>query len=357
MTIPEILAYRLKNQQIVETRFSKPEEIVSWLVAMQAQEFPMAKWAIGLRLPGLKESDVDRAFNDGAILRTHVMRPTWHFVCPADIRWLLALTAPRVHTLSSTMYRRLELDSKVFKRCNDLLVKLLEGGRHLDRNAIKSELEKEMITTNTQRLVYILMQAELEGLICSGPRQGKQFTYALLEERVPPAPSLTRDEALAQLSLRYFRSRGPATAYDFSWWSGLTVRDAREGINSLPPQFVRETIDGNDYVFAPGDTEIRDPSRMTFLLPDYDEYGISYKDRSAIGNKSDIQTLIQVDYQLIMVEGRYGGTWRRKENKDSLTIETELKPPFEKTKQKEISLAVERYCSFFEKNSSSKNNE
>ena len=344
----DILANRLHNQRLTSTAFTRPEEVVSWLVAMQAQEYPMAKWAIGLRMPGLKEADVDRAFNEGAILRTHLMRPTWHFVTPADIRWLLALTAPRVHAVNAHMGRRLELDGKIFKHCNDIFVSLLEGGKHLPRTTLRSALEKTGITMQDQRMAYLLMQAELDGIICSGPRVGKQFTYALLDEKAPAARPFHREEALAELSLRYFRSRGPATAHDFSWWSGLTVKDARAGIESLLADFQRQVIDGKEYAFLPGETKIEDKSRITFLLPDYDEYGISYKDRSAMGTQAEVRPTIPVGYQLIIVDGRFGGTWRRTEKKGAIIVETDIHPSVEKKKHEEIKRAVERYKTFFE---------
>lgn len=131
MKTAEIINYRLINQQIAETKFKKPHEITGWLAAMQAQDFAMAKWAIGLRLAELNDDDVENAFNNGTILRTHLLRPTWHFVTPADIRWMLALTAPRVNAVNAYYYRKLELDIKVFKRSNDKLAKTLQGGKHL----------------------------------------------------------------------------------------------------------------------------------------------------------------------------------------------------------------------------------
>src|SRR3954466_11420365 len=119
MTNEEIFCYRLINQKIATTRFKKPVEIGRWLGAMQAQEYAMAKWAIGLRLPGLKDEDIEKAFNEGAILRTHLLRPTWHFVIPEDIRWILALTAPRIRAASASYYAKFGLDTKTFKRSND----------------------------------------------------------------------------------------------------------------------------------------------------------------------------------------------------------------------------------------------
>ena len=221
MTNAEIIRYRLTNQQIANTNFKTPQQIVEWMIAMQAQEYAMAKWAIGLRLPGSVEDDIEKAFTKGEILRTHLMRPTWHFVAPADIRWLLALTAPRVHAVNAFMYRQSELDTKLFKRSNDTIEKALSGGKQLTREQLKAALERKKIKADGFRLAYLLMKAELDGIICSGARQGNQFTYALLEERVAPAKPVQRKEALAAFTQRYFASRGPATIKDFATWSGL----------------------------------------------------------------------------------------------------------------------------------------
>ena len=326
MTNSQIVKRRLINQQIAETKFKSAQEIVAWMVAMQAQEYAMAKWAIGLRVPGLKNADVEKVFNDGAILRTHLMRPTWHFVMPEDIRWMLALTAPRVNALNAYSYHKFELDTEVFKRSNNTMIKALQGGKHLTREILKSALEEEGIIADGLRLSYIMMRAELDGIICSGPRQGKQFTYALLEERVPPAKALDHEEALAELSMRYFNSRGPASLRDFVYWSGLTMKDAKAGIAMIRSHFAYEVINEQEYIFVPGKSNSENEAQSTFLLPDYDEYGMSYKDRSAIFMSEDI-TLEKQDestasYHMIIIDGIIRGTWRQTIKNKSVVIET-----------------------------------
>jgi hypothetical protein len=325
MTNSEILAHRLYNQQITETKFTKPEEIVSWLVAVQAQEYAMSKWAIGLRLNGVKEADVERAINEGKILRTHVMRPTWHFVSPADIRWILALTAPRVHAFNAYQYRKNNLDSAVFSKCNDIMVRNLEGSKSLTRAVLNAAFQEAGIVTDTVGLSCIMMQAELDGIICSGPRQGKQFTYALIDERVPPTQALSQEEALSQLALRYFTSRGPATAQDFVWWSGLTMKEARTGIGNLPPYFIHTKVDGQEYIYAPiNPKEIGHPTH-SFLMPDYDEYGIAYKKRDAFfmpkdkGAPSDNRAF--PFNRMIIINGTIVGAWQRTIKNKEISVE------------------------------------
>ena len=354
MTRPNIILHRLINQQIAESKFTKPGEIVSWLVAMQAQDFAMAKWAIGLRLPGSNEADIQKAFDEGTILRTHLMRPTWHFITPADIRWLLALTAPRVNVVSAYYYRKCELDAKVFKRSNQAITKALEGGKHLTRTSLKTALERKKILTDVQRLSHIMLRAELDGVICSGPRQGRQFTYALLEERVPATKALDREEALAIFANRYFASRGPASIRDFVWWSGLGIREAKAGIAALGKEFTSEETDGTSYIFLPASLKNKENLQSTFLMPDYDEYGISYKNRSALFDPKIItqeRLLKNIGYRhILVINGVIAGTWSRIMEKNVVVVETTPFKSLSKTKEKSVANAVKSYTCFLQDN-------
>lgn len=350
MTARDTITHRLFNQRIAETTFTRPEEVVAWLGAMQSQEFAMAKWAIALRSKGLTEKEIETAFNEGRILRTHFLRPTWHFVTPADIRWMLRLSAPRVHAVNAYYYRKSGLDNKTFKHSRDVLEKALGDGKHLTRDELKTALERAGIPADGLRLAYLLMHAELEAIICSGPRVGKQFTYALLEERVPPGKTLERDEALAEMSLRYFTSRGPATLQDFVWWSGLNMKDAKEGAAALPPGFVREKIEGAEYIFAPSQTKPLKGLHSTFLLPDYDEYGISYKDRSAfIDPKKLPQKKVEGNFifsHTIVVDGMMGGSWERTVKGKNTLVEMKPFPSLNQRQNNEVQKAAKRYLAF-----------
>jgi hypothetical protein len=308
----DIVECRLSNQKLARSTFRRPEQVVAWLGAMQAQDYPGAKWAIGLRANGINDEDVERAFADGRILRTHVMRPTWHFVSPSDIRWLLALTGPRVHRASAFYYGSLELTDRVFTRGRAAIERALEGGKTLTRAELSPVLKRAGIDATGQRLAYLVMHAELNGAICSGPRRGKQFTYALLDDRVPAAPTLTRDEALAVLSQRYFASHGPATARDYAWWSGLTVREAKAGIEMATPALEKEVRDGLTYYFVPSRTDAR-VSSSVYLLPNYDEYLIAHKDRGHVLDRSTPPSAtwpVAYPHHLV-IDGRLRGVWKR----------------------------------------------
>jgi hypothetical protein len=281
---------------------------------VQAQDFAAAKWALGLRLRKVTDADIEKAFNDGAILRTHVMRPTWHFVAPQDIRSLLALTAPRVHAANAHLYRKLELDAGLLRRCHSVFTKALRNNNHLTRSELASRLGENRIEATGQRLAYILAHAELEALICSGPRRGKQFTYSLLEERVAPSQKREREEDLSRWTLRYFTSHGPAQLKDFAWWSGLTLQEARRGVDLTGTELTHQIIDGKTYWFSPNRPARKPRTPTILLLSIYDEYTIAYRDRSDLGGERYIDKLLSMGNALtsvLILSGKIAGTWKR----------------------------------------------
>jgi hypothetical protein len=346
----DITRRRLHNQHITRQTLQTPQALVEWLGAVQAQDFAAAKWALGLRLQGVKDDDIEQAFTEGALLRTHVMRPTWHFVSPADIRWLLALTAPRVRAASASYTRKLELDDAVFGRTHAVLANALQGGKQLTRDELASALQQAGIATDgEQRVTYIMMQAELDGIICSGARRGKQFTYALLAERAPQARMVARDEALAELTMRYFRSHGPATIQDFVWWSGLRRADANAGLSMVTSHLLRETIDGQTYWFSPSTPSVQDLSQAAYLLPNYDEYTVGYTDRSAIfdallTDKLDSRSGILT--HAMVLDGQIVGTWKRTFKKNTVVIEANPFIPLSGTETRAFAASAHRYGAF-----------
>lgn len=310
----------------------------------------MAKWGIAQRMQQITDSEIDQAFAKGAILRTHLLRPTWHLVTPADIRWLLALTGPRVQALNAYMYRKLEMDNAFFNRSNAALVKALQGEKQLTRVELASELQQAGIDTAGElRMGYILMRAELEGIICSGARRGKQFTYALLEERAPQVKRLDREEALVELVRRYFTSRGPATMKDFVVWSGLTMADVKKGIDMLKPALEHEVVDGQTYWFTDAALPKSGSSKNAHLLPIYDEYVMGYKDRSAILGLLEKENLtgssIAFD-NIIVIDSMLVGSWKRTLSKKEVLVETNFNVPLTKTQKQAVAADVERFGKF-----------
>lgn len=339
---------RLHNQYLAQTKLQTPAEVVSWMGAVQAQEYALAKWALGLRTATATDAIIEQAFNDGLILRTHVMRPTWHFVTPDDIRWILELTAPRVHQVNGTMYRQLELDNALLRRGSDIIVNALEDGKHLTRAELGVLLaEKGIDTSNGIRLGYIVHFAELEALICSGPRRGKQHTYALIAERAPQARSLDRDEALAELIRRYFTSHGPALVHDFAWWSGLTIADIKAGIELAKVDLAHEVIDGQTYWFS-ASMPPAEPLPLTgHLLPVYDEYIIAYKNHAAHLNPKYAELTDNRFFTCAFVfEGEIIALWRRTFSKKSVVIESAPFRPFTPAENDTFADAAQRFGDF-----------
>lgn len=345
------IAYaRLSSQQLTTSQFTNPADLVGYLGAVQSQDYGAAKWALGMRLPGSTDASIEQAFNEGKFLRTHVMRPTWHFVTPEDIRWMLELTAPRVNALAAYYYRQVELDEAVFQHCKKVIIKALEGGKHLTREELVKALEEAGVATNDLRATHILMWSELDALICSGARRGKQHTYALLSERAHQAKSLPREEALAELVRRYFIGHSPATLADFVWWSGLNMTDAKAGIESVKSELAYEVIDGQTYWFSPIAITSHPTEPTAYLLPNYDEYTVGYSDRSAVyagevPNHLDPRGAILLNY-IIVMDSQVIGAWRRTFKKDRVLIELKPFAPLTDIQSVAIKKAAYHYGSF-----------
>jgi hypothetical protein len=326
MTPDDILSHRLHHQRVTGAPFERPEEMVRLLCGVQSQDYAGARWSVGQRTRGCTDGDVARACDEGKILRTHILRPTWHFVPPADIRWMLALTSPHVHALNAYMYRKLELDEAIFARSHALFAGALAGHKHLTRPELAAALARAGIVADKMRLSYIVMHAELEGLICSGASRGKQQTYALLVERAPQARMLAGDEALAELTRRFFLGHGPATSRDYAWWSGFTLAEARRGLELVRRELGNETVDGEAYWFAPTLPPAAPLPDAAFLMPEYDEIHLPYRHI----NFADLLWAVERDtwtdffYRPILVGGKRAGTWRRTVNKDAVLLEAHL---------------------------------
>jgi winged helix DNA-binding protein len=325
MTDMDIARQRLVNQRIDGEKFEKPEEVVRWLGAIQAQDYLQALWAIGLRLQSATVADVERAISDGKIVRTWPMRGTLHFVPPEDARWRLRLSASRILARDGRRLEQLGLDEGIMERCKELFYDALKGHKRLSRPEMMQLLEEAGISTQNQRGYHILWYLSQSGLICPGPMQGKQQTFVLLDEWVPYSRELSREESLAELAKRYFASHGPATVHDLAWWAGLTVTEARSGLEAAKSGLVSEKIDGREYWTtgdAPGHTA-RDGSSI-HLLPAFDEYLLGYKDRGAVLAVDDALRVVPgkngVFFPTIVVDGRVVGTWKRKLKKNSVDI-------------------------------------
>jgi hypothetical protein len=348
---PHPIAHRrIHNQRLAGNPPGAPGDVVGWLGCVQSQDYGPAKWSVGERARGATDAALDQVFSAGAILRTHVLRPTWHFVLPADIRWIQQLTAPRVHAQNAYYYRQTGLeDAGVRQKSRRLITDALRGGNHLTRKQLEGVLLAGGIAVKGLGMAYVLMDAELDCILCSGPLRGKQQTYALLDERVPDAPALSRDEALAELVLRYFTSRGPATAKDLRFWSSLTLADIQRGIELAGPRLVHEEIDGLSFWSAPGEAPPGLPSPKVHLLQGLDEYFVGYGESRGYCDQSGVRPSL-VDRAIyngaLILDTQLAGHWKRTVTKRSVTFTVALRVPLDDAQMHALHAAADAHGAF-----------
>ncbi len=353
LTAKEIARRRIYGQRLIDTTFRAPGEVVEWLGAVQAQDYPGAKWAIVQRAIEVTGGSVDEALADGTLIRAHVLRPTWHLVARDDIRWMLELTGPHIMARMATYDRQLELDEKTFRKSNAALAKALRDGVHLTRTELRPALARARIgDLGTQRLAHLLMRAELDRVICSGAMKGKQQTYALFDERVPAGEPLHRDEAMARLASRYLRSRSPATAQDFSWWSGLSMKDARRAIEMIAGELREESFEGRAYWSVEADVPDVSTSGRVWLVPNYDESFIGFRDRSAMGQRLVDAKLMEREsvlaVHIVLADAQVVGGWKRAILKKGVRIDMTLVARLTKAERKRLGPEAERYGAFLD---------
>lgn len=348
MNIP---SQRLSNQYLARNKFENPGDVVEWLGAVQAQDYPGSLWALGQRTRDASESDVEKAIADRRIIRTWPMRGTLHFVPAADVRWMLELLTPRVISRSAGRYKQLELDERTFARSKRVLVRVLEGGKQLTRKEMYAALEAAKISVVGQRGIHILGHLAQEGLVCFSGRRGKQLTFALLDEWMPKGRNLQRDEALATLAKRYFTSHGPATLNDFAWWSGLKISEARAAVEMVQTDLLHKDIEGQVYWFPSSAAESKPQpgyaGPAALLLPVYDEYSVAYKDRGSIMNaKYANQTGNGIFRSPIVMNGQVAGTWSRAVTKDAIVVSTNTFVKLKSSELVALKRAAARYGDF-----------
>lgn len=350
MRADELGIRRLINSGLVAPRFKTAEEVVAWFGGVQAQDFGPAKWSLGQRIKGSTDADIERAFNGGKILRTHVLRPTWHFVTTRDIRWLLELTGPRIQAHNSYRLRQLDLDARTIARGHRRIERHLRGTQ-LTRAELRQALEADGISTEGQRFAYMLMSAELEGLICSGSRRGNHQTYALLDERVRSSKAMSRDAALAELTRRFFTSHGPATIKDFGWWSSLTTSDIKAGLE-MNPRLRSEEVDGIEYWLAPERKRPQPRSPQVQLLHGYDEYVVAYTESKFLIDESGAARAAmksrEVPVGVVIVGTQIAGHWKRTIKRDSVAIEALLHRRLTKAEETTLQRAAKAHGGFLE---------
>jgi len=351
MDTANIAQIRLISQQLAKKNAHLPNEITSWMGAIQAQDYPMAKWAIGLRLLKATDLSVESAINKGEILRTHLLRPTWHFVAAEDIYWLLELSAQQIKAAQRSRDRQLELTEEVYSKSNAVIEKALSDGNHHSREELVAILRNANIATDQNRASHLLMRAELEKIICSGVIRNGRPTYALLSERVKSGKKLKDEEALFELAERYFTSRFPATTEDFAWWSGFPAGRVRQALDMIKGVFHKEEIQGKSYILPDDFNQSLIHNPTTFLLPPYDEFMLSYAYRRASISRELESHLKEISDRgmfrpIIVMDGQVIGAWKRTIGKKSITIEVNRFYRHDISSWETIRVAASQYATF-----------
>jgi hypothetical protein len=336
---------RIGAQQIARHDFRRPKDVVAWLGAVQAQDYAGAKWALGARLPdGVTDASIERALDQGEMLRTHAMRWTWQLVAPEDVRWIVELVAPRLMQKAARRHRELELDAKTIAQSNAAIGKALAEAP-LTRAELAAVLRRARVAPDGQRLPHLLACAELACIATSGPRRGKQHTWTLLDERAPRARRVDPRDAAAELAFRWARSRGPATADDFAWWSGLPSSVAREALQANAHRLASETLDGRTLWF---DAKAR-AGDATCLLPAFDELLVGYRVRDDLLDPSLAKRINAGGGMLaasILAGDRIVGTWRRELAGARVVVAHSLDA---RVGRDELARATRRYAAFLER--------
>lgn len=347
----EIINLRLSNQILLSQKYKEPWEVVSHLCATQAQDYLGSLWAVALRTENSSELDIEKAIAAKTIVRTWPMRGTLHYVAPPDARWMLNLMARRIMQNSTKRLKRdYDIDETVLSQSRSILIKALQGGKQLARSDVYKVLEEGGIAATGQRGLHIIGQLAMEGLICFGSRMGKQPSFVLLDEWVPVSRVLTHEESLAEIALRYFKSRGPATITDFIWWTGLTASAARQALELAKSQLTSFTFSEKTYWLSPDTKTPAIVKDEMHLLPPFDEYLIAYSDRSLMLGDYTLKEVVPfsngIFFPVIMEAGKLLGTWKRTLQKK--TVDVELKPlrPLTKAQEKKTDALVKKYTKF-----------
>jgi hypothetical protein len=352
MTSRDIVQLRQQNQHITGSQSEKPRDVVCWMGAVQAQDYPAALWAVGLRTRKATAESVEQAIAERTIIRTWPMRGTLHFVTPADVRWMLKYLTPRIVARAAPRLRELNLDEATFSQSETVFTKALQGGRQRTRNAMYTLLERNNISCAGQRGMHILWKLAQDGLICFGPRDGKQPTFVLLDEWIPGKKIIPREEAIAELTNRFFSSHGPATLKDFIWWSGLTTAEARSGLEEVKTLFASQSVDGQTYWFPREHVARRRVTQSVHLLPAFDEYLVGYKDRNAAVESAEARRALPgggILRATVILDGRIIGTWRRTIVKEEVAIDVDPFAPLDKSQRRGIEEVAARYGKFLGK--------
>jgi len=312
MKVKDLIQLRLFNQGLTAAEFNSAPEVVKHFGAMQAQDYGMVKWAVGMRMAKPSEVEIERGINSGKIIRTHIIRPTWHLVHNHDIRWMMTLSAPYVKKAMQYVDKQVGLTGPLFKKALSIIEYELSLEDNLTKEELMSKLARKKLVVSNLLATQIFIHAELEMRICNGTRKGKKNTYSLFDNRVGPSEKLTKEESLIKLATLYFKSRGPATIKDFMWWSGMSLMDARLGVDGLGKKLLRASVNGLEFLYF--ELENSPSKKVSALLPAYDEFMVSYSEGRDLAFPHSIDKSILgngVFKALVLQDNNIVGSWKK----------------------------------------------
>jgi hypothetical protein len=356
-----IAVLRLHSQRLLAPGLDAPVHAVRWMMALQAQDLPGALYSVGLRSPGSTLATVRAALSSGSVVRSWPMRGTLHLLAGEDLGWVLGLTSARTIAGMAGRHRQLGITTADVGQVRGVAESLLAGGQAASREALLAAFEQAGQSTSGQRGVHLLALLSLDGVLVQGPLDGTRQLFVLAAEWIPHPRNLTREEGLAELALRYFRARGPARLTDFTWWSKLTVKDAKMGLEAAAPHLERMDCNDIDYYLSPETAALLDGQRAAggqlpgagqlLLLPGFDEMMLGYGDRSASLDPAHAEQVVPgkngIFQPTITAGGRVIGTWRRNvRSGDTASPEALPFAQLSPTRQRAFDRAAERYRQF-----------
>ena len=345
----EVARLRLARQRLVGEGFASPADAVRWLGVVQAQDYAGSLWALGLRVRDATEATIEAAIASRSIVRTWPNRRTIHYVAADDARWVLAITGPRMIAMhAGTLERHFGIDRALLARARKTVTRALRGGPPMPRGKLYERLEADGIPIGDARGLHLVVRLAQEGLVCLGPRSGKQATFVLFDEWVPGGRTLDRPDALAALARRFFQSHGPATVRDFAWWSGLAARDARAGLEAVRDSLVEVELEGVRF-WMPSDVAATSPASpgTAHLLPPYDEHVVAYADRSAVLDPAHReQARHGIFSPVVVVDGRIVGMWKRTLRRNQVEIAVAPFGALSASAERSVARSARRYGAF-----------
>lgn len=341
---------RLLSQQLICPQFSSPHDVAEWMGALQAQEYRMMRWAVGMRTRKPSARAFEKAYNDGGIVRSHLFRTTWQLVAGEDWRWMLSLCRTNaLRGMAGWMNANgVSIPQAEQEAVRQIFCDYLSRNRIAQKADFAAALAEKGLTMDAHRLSYHIMLSEYAGLLCSGDLFPQKHSYALAEAKLPKPTPLPREEALALLARKYFRSHGPATLEDFVWWCGLNISECKAGLEAIRAELIEERWKGLTF-YRHRDSRTRGfRSGTVTLLPPYDEYLIGYKSR---------QVALHPDYRhyahdqkgtfrpVVLLDGEVVGNW----SASSGTLHTDLFHPHARPDQQALQEQTARYSRFLGK--------